>query len=112
VFGSAWLAYCIYMVNRSYGRTKLSRKGMQFETVFSRRFIAWSEIAKVQEHHHQGRGTSWLDIAVHIAGSRTGRHVPGTLTFGSGPKARNALAQKLQTISLYRGNAADQDVSH
>ena len=111
VFGSAWLAYGIYLLNRSYGSTKLSASGMQFETVFSRRFIAWGEITKVQKHHHQGRGTSWLDIAVHIGGSRTGGHIPGTLTFGSGPKATDVLTQKLETIRSYWRSATNLDVS-
>jgi hypothetical protein len=109
VFGSFWLAYCIYMVNLGYGRTKLSRDGMKFRTFFSRRFIAWGKITQVQERRNAGRGTDWSYIGVRIAGGRTERHVPGTLTLGSGAKAQKGLGQKLETIRSYWKNATDQD---
>jgi hypothetical protein len=110
VFGSSWLAYCIYMVNLGYGRTKLSRDGMHFHTFFSRRFIAWGEITRVQEWTIAGRSpTDWSYIGVRIAGGRTERHVPGTLTLGSGARAQKVLGQKLETIRSYWKNATDQD---
>jgi peptidoglycan/LPS O-acetylase OafA/YrhL len=58
VIGVFWLASCIYLVNRGYGSTKLSRDGMQLRSLFTHRFIAWGEITQIEKHRHWTRSGS------------------------------------------------------
>ena len=106
--GAFWLASCVYLVNRGYGCTKLSRDGMQLRSFFAHRFIAWREITQIEKHTHATRGGSYWDIRIHIASGQK-RHVPGAFTFNSSSKSLRGLDQKLETISSYWANAAGHD---
>ncbi|MBO0834479.1 MAG: hypothetical protein J2P28_03035 [Actinobacteria bacterium] len=105
--GAFWLASCIYMVNRCYGRTKLSTDGMQLRSIFTRRFIAWGETTQIEKCQHYTRGGSWWEIRIHITGGRK-RHLPGAFTLNSSSKSMHHLNEDLEAIRSYWKNADSQ----
>ncbi|MFD8810601.1 hypothetical protein ACFV23_03655 [Streptomyces sp. NPDC059627] len=93
-FGVAWLALTFYMINRGYGRTLLTAKGMEFRTLISRRSVSWAEIADIEKRQHQVRGGSWWDLrAVRVRGRSL--TIPGAFTNRMGDPE---FEQKLATV--------------
>lgn len=78
-FGVAWLASGFYMINRGYGRTRLTADGVEFRTLVSRRSVPWSEITRIEKRQHLTRSGSWWDVrAVRVRGRSL--TIPGAFT--------------------------------
>ena len=88
--GIGWFAFFVYQVNRTYGRTRVSERGLQFETLFTRRFIAWGEITQVENRRQVSRGNSWHSVRVHFGGGKK-RRVPGAFTIFPAERARRLV---------------------
>jgi len=101
VFGIMWLPAFLYMINRGYGKTRLTADQMQFYSFVSRRRVPWDEVTRIEMHRHQNpRGGAWWYIRVHRT---TGRPlaVPGAFTFGSGAADLATLTRKRDMILEY-----------
>ncbi|MET7276549.1 hypothetical protein ABZS59_36160 [Streptomyces flaveolus] len=78
-FGIAWLPSAFYMINRGYGRTRLTAGGMEFRTFVSRRSVPWSEITRIEKRQRLTRSGSWWDVRVVRVRGRS-LTIPGAFT--------------------------------
>ncbi|MEF9880856.1 hypothetical protein [Streptomyces sp. P9-A4] len=78
-FGVAWLASVFYVINRGYGRTRLTADGMEFRSFVSRRSVLWSEITRIEKRRHLTRSGSWWDLQVVRVRGRS-LAIPGAFT--------------------------------
>ncbi len=79
VCGLAWVASAFHMINRSYGRTRLTADGMEFRTLVSRRSVHWSEITRLEKRQHLTRSGSWCELRV-VRGRGRSLTIPGAFT--------------------------------